>query len=80
MSRAATKKFSSLMSKALLEQLKRQAEQNGQSVRFLMEAAVRHYLEVVVPSTQKVRPEIIALGEESIRENMDLMKRLARAK
>jgi hypothetical protein len=77
---AKTKKFSSLMNAALLERLKKQAERNGQSVSFLLEAAVRHYLGTVVPSSQQVRPEIVALGEESIRDNMDLLRRLAKAK
>ncbi|MGH9789579.1 MAG: hypothetical protein ACRD5W_00090 [Candidatus Acidiferrales bacterium] len=80
MAKATAKKFSSVMSKSLLDRMKKQAERNGQSVRFVLERAVEHYLDVVVPSSEKVRPEIIAFGEESIRDNMDLMKRLAKAK
>ncbi len=80
MARATAKKFSSLMNKPLLDRMKKQAERNGQSVRFVLERAVEHYLDVVVPSSEKIRPEIIAFGEESIRDNMDLMKRLAKAK
>jgi hypothetical protein len=77
---AKAKKFSSLMNPTLLGRLKRQAKKNGQPVRHVLEHAVEHYLDTVVPSAQQVRPEIIAFGEESIRDNRDLMKRLAKAK
>ena len=79
MAKAATKKFSSLMSKTLLGQLKRQAQQNGQSVRFLMEAAVRHYLEVVLPSAQGVHSDALLHLRASAKRNAGLLKRLARA-
>lgn len=77
---AKAKKFSSLMNPALLGRLRKQAKKNGQPVRFVLEHAVEHYLNTMVPSAQQVRPEIITMGEESIRENMDLMKRLSKAK
>ena len=74
------RKFSSLMSKPLLEKLRKQADQNGQSVRFVIEKAVEHYLEVVVPSSQTVRPEVLAHLKASISQNEGLLKRLAKAK
>ncbi|MGH9794624.1 MAG: hypothetical protein ACRD5G_07625 [Candidatus Acidiferrales bacterium] len=79
MAKTATKKFSSLMSKALLERLKRQAEQNGQSVRFVMEAAIRHYLEVVVPSTQGAHSDIVQRGRQAIEKHDRLLHLLAKA-
>lgn len=79
MARPATKKFSSLMSKPLLEKLKRQADANGQSVRFLLEAAVRHYLEVVVPSTHGVHADALKHLRASAARNEGLLRRLAKA-
>ena len=79
MAKTTTKKFSSLMSKALLERLKRQADQNGQSVRFLLEAAVRHYLEVVVPSAGSVHSDALRHLRASAARNDELLKRLAKA-
>ena len=73
------RKFSSLMSEALLKALQERAKRNGQSMRFVLEAAVSHYLEVVGPSSTTVRPEVIALADETIRDYDKLLKRLSRA-
>lgn len=79
MSAAATK-FSSVMNSRLLARLKKQADRNGQSLRFALEKAVTHYLDVVVPSAQNIRPEVLKYADETIAEYEDLMKRLAKAK
>jgi hypothetical protein len=73
------RKFSSLMSEPLLKALQEQARRNGQSMRFVLEAAVSHYLEVVGPSSNTVRPEIIAFADETIRDYDKLLKRLSKA-
>lgn len=78
MRKQATQKFSSLMNQALLEKLRREAEVNGQSVRFLLENAVRYYLEVVLPYARGVRPEILKHIQDSFVENQDLIRRLAK--
>jgi sigma54-dependent transcription regulator len=67
------------MNEALLKAVQQRAAANGQSVRFILEAAVRHYLEFVTPSATTLRPQIVALADESIRRNDKLLKRLAKA-
>jgi hypothetical protein len=79
MRKPATQKFSSLMSRVLLERLRREAESNGQSVRFLLENAVKHYLEVVLPYARGVRPEVLPHIEASFVENQELIRRLAKS-
>lgn len=78
--RPRVKKFSSLMNAALLEQVKKQAAQNGQTVRFLLEAAIRHYVEVVLPSAQGVHSDALRHLRASARRNAGLLRRLAQAK
>ncbi len=78
--REPVKKFSSLMSASLLRAIQERAARNGQTVRFVLEAAVKHYLEVVTPSGEAVNPRAASLLDASIRRNDDLLKRLAKAK
>lgn len=73
------KKFSSLMNAALLEQVKKQAAQNGQTVRFLLEAAIRHYVEVVVPSSQGAHPDIVHRARRAIEKHDRALHLLAKA-
>ena len=79
MPKTATKKFSSLMSKPLLDRLKKQADQNGQSVRFVLERAVEHYLEVVVLSSRGIHTDAVRHLRSSAARNEGLLKRLAKA-
>jgi len=79
MARATAQKFSSLMDKRLLSQLKRAAERNGQSLRFVLEKAVEHYLEVVTPSWQTIRPEVLETAKRVIAKRDRLLHRLAKA-
>lgn len=78
--RTDVRKFSSLMSATLLNAMKLQAERNGQSLRFVLESAVKHYLEVVTPSGEAVNARALQLLRASITRNDDLLKRLAKAK
>ena len=73
------RKFSSLMSAPLLEAVQQQAYQHGQSIRHILESAVRHYLEVVVPSSQSVRPEMIQRARKAIQKHDKLLHLLAKA-
>ena len=80
MPKTTAKKFSSLMSDRLLKQLRREADKSGHSMRFVLERAVQHYLEVVVPSSETIRPEVVAHLKASIARNDGLLRRLAKAK
>jgi len=80
MRKTTTQKFSSLMKKPLLDQLRKEADRNGQSVRYLLEQAVEHYLKVVLPTARPVRPEVLKHIEASFAENKELIKRLAKSK
>ncbi len=78
--KSEVRKFSSLMSVHLFAALQKQAAQNGQSVRFVLESAIRHYLEVVTPSGETVNPRAQRLLRASATRNDELLKRLAKAK
>lgn len=78
--KSTVRKFSSLMSEPLLRAVQEQAVRNGQTMRFVLECAVKHYLEVVTPSGEVVNPRAAALLKASIARNDDLLKRLAKAK
>ena len=80
MNRAKTKKSTPLMSKDLLLRLEKEAKSNGQSVRDLIEKAVKHYLDVVLPSSNEVRPEVLQFADKNISKYDELLKRLAKAK
>ncbi len=80
MTKTVVRKFSSLMKKPLLDQLKKEASLHGQSVRYLLEQAVEHYLKVVLPSVRPVRPEVLKHIEASFEEHKELIKRLAKSK
>jgi len=80
MNRAKTKKSTPLMSKDLLLRLEKEAKSNGQSVRDLIEKAVKHYLDVVLPSSNEVRPEVLQFADQNISKYDELLKRLAKAK
>jgi len=76
----AAKKFSSLMDDQLFRRLKVEAERNGHSVRYVLERAVQHYLDIVAPSAETVRPEVVSHLKASIAKNDGLLRRLAKAK
>jgi len=80
MNRAKTKKSTPLMSKDLLLRLEKEAKSNGQSVRDLIEKAVKHYLDVVLPSANEVRSEVLQFADKNISKYDELLKRLAKAK
>ena len=54
------------------------AKQNGWSQRYILEKALEHYLQNVVPSQQLIRPNVMDLFEQSVRPNRDLLARLAK--
>jgi hypothetical protein len=77
MARTATRKLGLEIDAGLYTQLDHLARTNGQSRRFLLENAVRHYLEVVVPSQGTIRPQVMAHFRRSVEKNRNLMELLA---
>lgn len=73
------RKFSTLMREPLLRQLHEQAARNGQSIRFILEAAVEHYLHVVLPSAQTAHPDIVHRTQKAIDKHRKLLEMLAKA-
>lgn len=77
MGRVRTRKIGLEMDARLYAKLSKTAEQNGQSRRFLLEKALEHYLEVVVPSQSTVRPEVMKHFRRSTEKNRKLHLLLA---
>jgi predicted DNA-binding protein len=77
MSKAATRKIGLEMDAQLYTKLSKLAQQNGQSRRFLLEKALEHYLEVVVPSQNTVRLEVMKQFRRSTEKNRKLHQLLA---
>ena len=73
-----TKKIAPEIDAKLWEQLATVAKQNGQSQRYVLEQALRHYLQNVVPSQHLVRPQVMDAFDDSVARNRDLLDRLAR--
>lgn len=73
-----TVKIGPAIDATLYQKFVRVARQNGQSQRFLLERALAHYLDNVVPSQQLVRPEVLESFRRSNERNQELLARLAR--
>lgn len=77
MANAVKRKLGLEIDARLYRQLDQLAKANGQSRRYLLEKALKHYLEVVVPSMGTVRPEVLAHFRRSVKKNRKLMQLLA---
>lgn len=77
MGKTSTRKIGLEVSTQLYDRLSKVAERNGQSRRFLLERALEHYLEVVVPSQTIVRPEVMKHFRRSTEKNKKLHQLLA---
>ena len=77
MAKTATRKIGLEIDARLYDNLAKVAEANGQSRRYLLEQAVKFYLETVVPSQGTVRPEVLAHYRQSARKNRKLLGLLA---
>jgi metal-responsive CopG/Arc/MetJ family transcriptional regulator len=75
--RVKTRKIGLEMDAQLYAKLSKVAERNGQSRRFLLEKALEHYLDVVVPSQTTVRPEVMRHFRQSAEKNRKLLQLLA---
>jgi hypothetical protein len=60
------------------EELVSVAKENGQSQRFVLERALKHYLHNVVPLQRMARPEVMAAYRRSNEKYRGLYKRLAK--
>ena len=77
MKAATTKKIGLEMDSRLYARLDKLATDNGQSKTFLLQQAVKHYLDVVVPSQSTIRPEVMSHFRKSKDKNRKLMELLA---
>jgi hypothetical protein len=75
---AASKKIGLEMDARLYSELSKLAKKNGQSRRFLLEQALSHYLEFVVPSQGTIRPEVMKHFRRSVEKNRKLYSLLAK--
>jgi len=66
------------MDTRLYAELSRLAKENGQSRRFLLEKALEHYLQFVVPSQGTVRPDVMSHFRRSTDKNRKLHELLAK--
>ena len=78
MPKAASKKIGLETESRLYAHLTKVAKANGQSRRFVLENALKHYLDVVVPSRGTIRSEVMAHARRSVSKNRKLMELLAR--
>jgi len=75
---AATVKIGPAIDKKIYAEFVRTARENGQSQRFLLEKALKHYIEFVVPSQGTVRPAMMAHFRHSTDKNRELHQLLAK--
>jgi len=78
MPKTATRKIGLEIRAGLYTELSKLAKKNGQSRRFLLEKALEHYFEFVVPSQNVGRPEVMAHFRRSTDKNRELHRLLAR--
>jgi hypothetical protein len=80
MAKPSTRKIGLEMDARLYAELSKLAKENGQSRRFLLEKALEHYLEFVVPMRGTVRPEVMNHFRRSTDKNRKLHQLWSRHK
>lgn len=78
MAKCATVKIGPEIDKKLYTKFAKIAEENGQSVRFVLERAMENYIQLVAPSQSAVRPEVLAHFRRSTEKNRKLHELLAK--
>lgn len=78
MAKGATVRIGPKIDKKLYGKLAKIAEENGQSVRFVLERAMENYIQLVAPSRNAARPEAIAHFQRSTAKNRKLHQLLAK--
>ncbi len=77
MAKATSRKLGLEIDAHLYARLDQMARRNGQSRRFLLEQALKHYLELFAPLEGSVRPEALRHFRRSLEKNRKLMKLLS---
>jgi sulfur relay (sulfurtransferase) DsrF/TusC family protein len=75
---AATVKIAPEIDARLYEEMVAVAKKYGVKQRYVLERALEHYLHNVVPSQNLVRPEVMDAFQQSVKQNRDLLERLAK--
>jgi len=78
MAKTATIKIGPEIDKKLYGKFSKIAEENGQSVRFVLERAMENYIQLIAPSDGAVRPEAMAHFRRSTEKNRKLHELLAK--
>ena len=78
MAKTARRKLGLAIRANLYDALSKLAKRNGQTRSFLLEKALEHYLQVVVPSESTVRQEVMEHFRRSTDRNRELHRLLAR--
>jgi predicted transcriptional regulator len=78
MAKSATVKIGPEIDKKLYIKFAQIAEENGQSIRFVLERAIENYIQLVAPSQSTVRPEVLAHFRRSTEKNRKLHELLAK--
>jgi hypothetical protein len=76
--KATTVKIGPAIDAKLYTEFCKIARENGQTQRFLLEKAIQHYIQFVVPSQRTVRPEVMSHFRRSTDKNRELHRLLAR--
>jgi hypothetical protein len=74
---AKATKINAKIDKTLCSQFVRTARQKGQSLRYLLEKAIRHYIDFIAPTQDTIRPEVMTQFRRSTDKNRELQKKLA---
>lgn len=74
-----TVKIGPAIDRDLYEEFVKLAKENGQSQRFLLESAIKHYLQFIAPLKDTIRPEVMAQFRRSTNKNRKLHEVLARS-
>jgi len=72
-----TVKIGPAIDRDLYNEFLKLAKDNGQSQRFLLEKAIRHYIQFVAPLKETVRPEVMVHFRRSTDKNRKLHELLA---
>jgi predicted transcriptional regulator len=78
MAKGSTVKIGPEVDKKLYTMISKLAEENGQSIRFVLERAIENYIRLIAPAQTDVRPEVMAHFRRSTEKNRKLHELLAK--
>jgi hypothetical protein len=73
----ATKKIGLNMPATLYDDMAKVAKDNGQTITYVVEQALKHYLQFIAPTQGTVRPAVMFHVRRSIEKNRKLLEMLA---